>query len=203
MNIVQYLTFHDFFSVSNVALATPLENFPTVSHQTLVTFEANAAQPQVRRFLLRRIQLNARPLLRQPLDSLRQILRHEDRHDSQRLDLLLIQHESLRLGRLHHRLHNLRQILQQQDRLRSQRLGLLLTRLHRQLQRLLHHRLHSQLPPLLLIRLRSQRLGLLLTRLYRQLQRRLLRRLRIHTRWHLMKCLSLLKPFHPVALSPT
>ena len=119
-----YLTFREMSSAPNVALATPLESFPTLSHPTRAISEASAARPQVRRLLLPKIRRNVQLLLRRPLDSPRQILQRQDRHDSQRLGLLLIQHNSQRLGQ--------RQILQQQDRHDSQRL------------RRLRHRLHSQ-----------------------------------------------------------
>ena len=100
MNIVQYLTFLNFFSVSNVAPATPLESFLTLSHPTLAMFEANVVRRQVRRYLPRRIQRNALPLLRRPLVSLRLFLPLPGRHDSKRLRLLLIRPPILLLNQL-------------------------------------------------------------------------------------------------------
>ena len=75
-----YLTFRDMTSAPNVALVTPLENFPTLFRPTRAMFEANAAPLQVLQFLLPRIQRNVQLRHPQQPHSPRQILLPSQRH---------------------------------------------------------------------------------------------------------------------------
>ena len=95
-----HISFRDMSSVSNVVLATPPESSPTLFLPTHATSEANAARLQVQRFLLPELRLNVQLQQRRRRHSQRQILRLQDRHDSQRLGLLLIQLPNQRQQRL-------------------------------------------------------------------------------------------------------